>query len=204
LLGRYLNGKSIAVVGNGPQLVGLGKGKEIDSHDIVIRFNNVNLSKEFAEDYGIKFNIWAKNNGIPYSYSLLKFCDILILPDGHDRFNMDKEQIKSLYSDLIKYNKYIVMPKMIFIKSLFHNLDFCKLTTGVICSAYIKNINTSFSIDDIYAFTSVYELNNPTNNNFFCNDKLHYGYNNVNKYGFMNHSLDRDKDALRLIFNKND
>lgn len=52
--------KSIAIVGNGTQLKGSKKGNEIDSHDIVIRFNKF-VTKGFEEDCGSKTNIWVTN-----------------------------------------------------------------------------------------------------------------------------------------------
>ncbi|ELV06260.1 glycosyltransferase family 29 protein [Brachyspira hampsonii] len=52
--------KTIAVVGNGPQELGKGKGEEIDGHDIVIRFNNFN-NVGIEKDYGTKVDIWFPN-----------------------------------------------------------------------------------------------------------------------------------------------
>lgn len=56
---QLINGKSVAVVGNGPSEVGKGSGAEIDSHDIVIRFNNYH-TKGFEADYGSKTTIHIK------------------------------------------------------------------------------------------------------------------------------------------------
>ena len=50
---------SIAIVGNGPSEKGLGKGDEIDNHDIVIRFNNFQ-TYGFEGDYGRKTDVWVK------------------------------------------------------------------------------------------------------------------------------------------------
>lgn len=58
-LNNYLNNKSVAIVGNSPCELNLGKGKEIDNHDIIIRFNNFEVSDKFAADYGNKTNIWC-------------------------------------------------------------------------------------------------------------------------------------------------
>lgn len=55
---KFIENKSIMVVGNSPIELGKNKGKLIDSFDIVIRFNNFEL-KGFEKDYGSKTNIWA-------------------------------------------------------------------------------------------------------------------------------------------------
>lgn len=74
-----LNAKSIAIVGNGPSEKGLGKGVEIDNHDIVIRFNNFQ-TYGFEDDYGKKTNVWVKcsNDDIKhdkeiYNYSMIVY-----------------------------------------------------------------------------------------------------------------------------------
>ncbi len=62
LLERLLKGKSVAIVGNGPSEIGTGRGAEIDSHDIVIRFNNY-VTEGFEADYGRKTDIWVRGSG---------------------------------------------------------------------------------------------------------------------------------------------
>lgn len=56
---EYITGKAVAVVGNSPCELGLGKGREIDDHDIVIRFNNYVIDDKTVSDYGAKENVWA-------------------------------------------------------------------------------------------------------------------------------------------------
>lgn len=63
LFEKLLQGKRVAVVGNGPQEIGTGKGAEIDGHDIIIRFNNFR-TKGFEEDYGYRTDIWVRNANI--------------------------------------------------------------------------------------------------------------------------------------------
>jgi hypothetical protein len=63
LFEKLVAGKSVAVVGNGPQEMGKGTGKEIDSHDLVIRFNNFKTAG-YEIDYGTRTDIWARNNNI--------------------------------------------------------------------------------------------------------------------------------------------
>lgn len=61
----YIRGKSIAVVGNSPCEIGLGKGKLIDEHDVVIRFNNYELNSNLSADYGAKEDVWFFSPNLP-------------------------------------------------------------------------------------------------------------------------------------------
>ncbi len=58
---NFLSGKSVAVVGNSPNVIGRGCGTEIDSHDIVMRMNMFNLPDEYATDTGKKINVYVSN-----------------------------------------------------------------------------------------------------------------------------------------------
>lgn len=78
---EYLKGKTIAVVGNAGTELGKGNGKEIDSHDIVIRFNNYPL-EGYEVDYGTKTDVWVRvgNNEVePRSIRPYKF--VILEPD---------------------------------------------------------------------------------------------------------------------------
>jgi hypothetical protein len=55
------NADSICVVGNAPSEVGLGRGPLIDSHALVIRFNNYPPDPKHWPDYGRKTDIWVRN-----------------------------------------------------------------------------------------------------------------------------------------------
>lgn len=59
-LSAFVRGKTVAVVGNGPQEVGKGLGHEIDGHDVVIRINNYVL-QGYEADYGTRTDVWVKN-----------------------------------------------------------------------------------------------------------------------------------------------
>lgn len=57
----FIKNKTVSIVGNGPSEIGKGKGDEIDSKDVVMRFNNF-LIKDFKKDYGDKTDIWVYCN----------------------------------------------------------------------------------------------------------------------------------------------
>jgi len=68
--------KSIAIVGNGPNLLEAKNGEIIDRADLVIRFNNIVIDENNVESTGRKTDIWMINPGykidkstnIPSSY----------------------------------------------------------------------------------------------------------------------------------------
>ena len=66
LLQKALKGKTVALIGNGPQERGKKQGEQIDSHDIVIRMNAYNLSDEYCQDYGSKADVWYRTFGEPW------------------------------------------------------------------------------------------------------------------------------------------
>ena len=55
--------RSIAIVGNGPNLLEAENGEIIDSADLVIRFNNVVINEKNIKSTGRKTDIWMINPG---------------------------------------------------------------------------------------------------------------------------------------------
>jgi hypothetical protein len=53
---ELVTGKSVAIVGPSPHLLGKGVGEAIDSCDVVCRVNDI-VEKKFGEDYGYKNDI---------------------------------------------------------------------------------------------------------------------------------------------------
>jgi len=62
--------KTVCLVGNGDSLKGLGLGRLIDSHDIVVRFNLCKIIG-YEEDVGVKCTHWFINEHLSQSE---KFC----------------------------------------------------------------------------------------------------------------------------------
>ncbi|WP_170606515.1 glycosyltransferase family 29 protein [Ruegeria arenilitoris] len=60
---RYDEGKTVAIVGNAPTLANTGLGKWIDSHDIVVRFNDCRVNG-YERDVGSRTSILVCN---PYA-----------------------------------------------------------------------------------------------------------------------------------------
>ena len=56
---KFIKNKSIAIVGNSSTIMNENKGNEIDSHDIVVRFNNYPVDYSLQTHTGSKTDIWA-------------------------------------------------------------------------------------------------------------------------------------------------
>lgn len=97
----YIKGKSIAVVGNAPSELGKGKGNEIDSHDIVIRFNNFSTAGEFVPDYGSKTNIWAITPSIESLFYQDNYYDFDYIVSPDINLMISESRISILYNYII-------------------------------------------------------------------------------------------------------
>lgn len=59
---------TVAMVGNSPALLGQGKGGEIDSHDLIVRFNNISSDIAHVEHTGKRTDIWVMSPSTPIEY----------------------------------------------------------------------------------------------------------------------------------------
>ncbi|MEE4016073.1 hypothetical protein V1T76_28720 [Roseibium sp. FZY0029] len=55
-----------ALVANGPSLVGTGKGAEIDTHEVVVRYNNFLFGESSFQDRGKKTDVWFRHHTAKY------------------------------------------------------------------------------------------------------------------------------------------
>lgn len=98
---NYFHGKSIAIVGNGPSELGKEKGIEIDSHDVVIRFNNFRTD-EFTLDYGKKTNVWVRGSGADdvKDRGNIDVFDLIIWEADYNHFAIYYDHLDILYRDI--------------------------------------------------------------------------------------------------------
>ena len=69
---------TVAVVGNSPALLGQGKGEEIDSHDLVVRFNKVSAETDQEEHTGKRTDIWVMSPSTPVEHCPLDARMIMV------------------------------------------------------------------------------------------------------------------------------
>lgn len=166
-----LKDKTIAVVGNGTQLTGLKKGAEIDSHDVVIRFNKFR-TEGFEEDCGKKTSVWVTQTLPPDGFSG-DCADFIVLNQVYSYWNnkFDVNKIKKI----IKNNRkvYILNPDITTYARDCLKADFYTPTTG--CSLILELYKRFKSFDniDFYGFGFLNEKFKPLDHYYTQVSKRH-------------------------------
>lgn len=203
LFARYLKGKSIAIVGNGPQNIGTKLGANIDNSDIVIRFNNGADTQRFKQDYGSKLTVWVRNNAEPFNnYKSLKKSKFCILIDSIERMHWKDEQILKCYEQLINTSCRLIAPRREFLQEIFKKYDFSRFTSGLLAIAYIIHTAKNANIN-LYGFSSLdQKLKEDTS--FYSQNKLSFYSNKPSNLepGFMNHCFSKEKQLMTDIISK--
>lgn len=166
ILENYLRGKSIAVVGNSGCELGLGKGAEIDAHDVVIRFGNYPL--EYTKDYGCKTNIWVRAFGANASdveKRDMNEYDFVLWNHDFKHYFIQFDSFDYMYESFLKYpQKHVFIGAAI--RRKLYNKTFMHLpTSGALTIYYLLEILGSLKTVDAYGFAF---LNND------ANDTIHY------------------------------
>ena len=144
----HIKGKTIAVVGNGPSEIGKNKGKEIDNHDIVIRFNEF-YTQGYEKDYGIKCDIWANFFGN---------TDFLSYENRPECLYMWTNDKYYFYNDIAQKNAYscIDKPWIVISDMRRYAWDLLSLgydpTSGFVVIMYLYKLLGSFDNVDFYGF----------------------------------------------------
>ena len=183
---KYIKGKRVAIVGNGPQELGTGNGKKIDSYDVVIRFNDFSSDEEFIKDYGSKTSVWAKCG---YSAPIPKL-DVDIHATRLSPYLMPMANKLEEYANYIKLDKnFIYFPDRLY-RELKENYGVAAPTTGLQMIYWVKKVNPYFSQNDCYGFSFKYE-------NIKQEDFMKHYYAAFSPSG---HSLDIERNCFKKMF----
>ena len=149
LFKNVLDGKTIAVVGNGPSEIGKNRGAEIDAHDIVIRFNNYQTIG-FEKDYGTKTDVWARGGSTDvHDRGLAKYKLIVWAIDYNRRAVLPGFDV--LYRQLAT-NEPVYMPGSDTHRALRQASELDNPTTGAILVWEIYEKFGSFDNVNFYGF----------------------------------------------------
>lgn len=145
---------SIAVVGNSNREIGKGLGTAIDSHDIVIRFNN--YEGKPPEDYGHKTTVWVRNGSpdCPDFAEKMKF-DYVIWADDYEHTFVQGNLLNLLARDIESRNYIAVTIPATSHLSLRKSGNLLNPTSGAYLIYYLSEILKSFRHVDFYGFSFV-------------------------------------------------
>lgn len=148
IFNNYIQNKTIAIVGNGRNLIGSNKGEEIDSHDIVIRFNRFEING-YEKDCGSNTNVWVTQT-LPNKKTDLNNIDYTIL-----NFQYWNNTINSEHIEDILQNKSNIVFITLEDKKLARTLlktEFYEPTTGCALILHLYRILGNLDNIDFYGF----------------------------------------------------
>ena len=145
------NNFDYCIVGNSPCQIGKKQGELIDSHSVIIRFNDFSLEKRFNKDYGKKVNVWIRgtNDDIIYTMKakkkMLDKLDLILVRAEA------KRNVKFVeYAMRTKLN-FEFLPKKYEI-SLTKDLDRCP-STGLLLLYFLKKKMGRLDKNRIFGFS---------------------------------------------------
>jgi hypothetical protein len=142
---NILRGKTIAIVGNGPQELGTGNGSKIDGYDIVIRFNNFKLVN--VGDYGKKIDIHCRNKWEDSNNDadFFLFFDIY----NHPIYN-------PVINDIMKYKNIIFIYEHfydLYYEEVYNNYNIDWPTSGFMMLYTLKKMGLPITKSDVYGMS---------------------------------------------------
>ena len=146
-----LKGKNIAIVGNAPTQIGMETGKEIDKHDIVIRFNDYRIAENYSVDYGVKTSIWGANSPL-FSHENFGMCQFPVIFVTGTNVQMQHQWTEAL-DHFLKNTRFFVIPNYV-IESLRRESRITDPSSGLRVLYWLKNfVKIEKEKLGIYGFT---------------------------------------------------
>ena len=196
LFDKMLKGKTVAIVGNGPQQQGKKTGAEIDAHDIVIRFNYYADKEEYYEDLGKKTDVWvvwARHCISERSITNLKA--IVVATDIYTWGTIFPEN-PTYWDDLYDFvqNGGLILSYPYDIRGeMYEQINIP--TSGFSFVYWVKKIKQDLKMSDCYAFSFIDEtLSEDVSQTWFHFDGPVYTTKNLD------HSLLKEKEILNALF----
>ena len=145
------NDVDFCIIGNSPKELGKGNGKKIDSHKLVLRFNDFSTSPDFYKDYGRKTSVWIRGSNDKNIYTMeekkkhIRSFDLTVIRAKRDWSN-----------DFRAYMKANKLPLFIFPINyeieLSRKLKFSP-STGLLALYYIRKNFGRIEESRIYGFS---------------------------------------------------
>lgn len=152
---HLVKGKRIAIVGNAGCELGLKKGPEIDSHDIVIRFNNYPC--KYIEDYGEKTNIWVRCANISVEDRDISPYQLVIWEPDYLHMEVQHNHLDILEKEISQYPERVMFIDNVIKKGVQETSKSLNPTTGCYLMWMLYQALGTFRDIDIYGFSFLYD-----------------------------------------------
>lgn len=189
ILTNYLDGKKVAVVGNGGNELEKKQGTKIDSYDVVIRFNN--YPNNYIADYGEKTNIWVRNSARETKdRDNIEDLQLILWESDFWHIHVQFNHLDLLYRDIkICPNKVLYLYNIR--KELVNASSILNPTTGAQVIYLLTKYRHILQKLDCFGFSFISEMI-PSNYD-------HY-YDNTST-AIKIHNIDAEVDFLQKIYN---
>jgi hypothetical protein len=188
LFEKVLEGKSVAVVGNGPSEIGKGKGAEIDSHDVVIRFNNYRTTG-YEKDYGSRTDIWIKCSSDDVKHDVRdKSIQLIVYEPDYKRHQIIDGYLDAMFTENIDIDYFNFEDHV----DLRKNLNIFPSTGLVAINKIISKCDIANL--DCYGFSFLQEFQDGYATHYFKDRKKDEAIRRS-----AHHSFDKETDYMKSI-----
>lgn len=144
---------SICVVGNSPNVRGAGQGDFIDSHDVVVRFNNCSVGGNNALDVGRLTTVWARSGAGDVHHEVPLGAKFVLWEEDYFRSWCDGQFINYINGDLDS-GKIVGCVDLEVREWVKNNCDILKPSTGLLVLGYLYCVRGSFQGVSIVGFST--------------------------------------------------
>ena len=149
---KMIQGKTVALIGSGPQEKGGRLKGKIDAYDLVLRMNAYSLTDDYIQDHGQRCDIWYRTSAEYENERNLRIKGnpkiSLIIPFLN--FSYPSHLVKQFAKELDKGHIIQEISSQEF-KSVLKKTNISFPSGGMLLASWLKQTNPAFSLSDCFA-----------------------------------------------------
>lgn len=192
LFSQKIQGRTVALIGNGPQELGRNQKKVIDSHEIVIRMNAYDLTPGYVKDYGEKCDIWYQYLGLTdREWKKIKGAPRLYFIGQSPYSARYPRQLVNRYANELSKGIKIQTVKLSDLSQIYKMTRIYNISGGLLMTYLIKKGNPKFSADDCFGFSFKENKEN-----------LSWTHTDGEMFFMTHHSLEQERPVIRELLSR--
>lgn len=161
--------KSVAVVGNSPVELGSRNGERIDTHDIVIRFNDFVVDPPFDEDYGSRTDILFQTYLISSESNAQMQANNGLLVQRHAFHVFESRDWEPVLKMATAGQRFAYFPRDAYI--LAAKILEATPSAGFAVANYMKHLRGFLDRSDFFGFSFVDQLSGSQKAHYFSDER---------------------------------